>query len=73
MLAENPIRPGTLSDSINWEVVKAMESRWPQAARVLAAGEEDVLTYMIFPPTHWPHRQIVRNSKSNWTHARPGS
>ncbi|HEY75692.1 MAG TPA: IS256 family transposase, partial [Thermoflexia bacterium] len=35
------------------EVVKAMASRWPRAAEVLAAGEEDVLTYMDFPRAHW--------------------
>jgi transposase-like protein len=35
------------------EVVRAMETRWPKAAEVLAAGEEDVLVYMTFPPEHW--------------------
>jgi len=35
------------------EVVKAMTPRRPQAAEVLAAGEEDVLTYMDFPRAHW--------------------
>jgi transposase-like protein len=35
------------------EVVKAMEARWPKAAEVLVAAEDDVLTYMTFPPEHW--------------------
>ncbi len=35
------------------EVVQAMEPRWPKAAQVLSAGEDDVLTYMTFPPEHW--------------------
>jgi transposase-like protein len=35
------------------EVLKAMESRWPKAAEVLAGGEDEVLTYMGFPQEHW--------------------
>ena len=35
------------------EVAKAMEPRWSQAAEVLLAGEDEVLTYMAFPPEHW--------------------
>jgi transposase-like protein len=35
------------------EVACAMEERWPKAAEVLLAGEEDVLSYMAFPPEHW--------------------
>ena len=35
------------------EVVKAMQSRWPKAAELVAAAEEDVLAYMNFPPEHW--------------------
>lgn len=35
------------------EVLRAMEARWPRAAAVLSAGEDDVLTYMTFPPEHW--------------------
>jgi putative transposase len=35
------------------EVLRAMEARWPRAAEVLSAGEDDVLTYMSFPPEHW--------------------
>ena len=35
------------------EVVRVMETRWPKGADVLAAGEDDVLTYMTFPPEHW--------------------
>jgi putative transposase len=35
------------------EVVSAMQSRWSKAAEILAAGEEEVLTYMTFPTEHW--------------------
>jgi transposase-like protein len=35
------------------EVVRAMEPRWPKAAQVLTASEEDGLTYMTFPREHW--------------------
>jgi putative transposase len=35
------------------EVARAMGERWPKAAEVLLAGEEDVLSYMAFPPEHW--------------------
>jgi transposase-like protein len=35
------------------EVVRVMEARWPKAAQVLAAGEDDILVYMTFPPEHW--------------------
>jgi putative transposase len=35
------------------EVVLGMRPRWPRAAKVLEASEEDVLTYMTFPPEHW--------------------
>jgi transposase-like protein len=35
------------------EVAVAMGKRWPKAADVLLAGEEDVLSYMTFPPEHW--------------------
>lgn len=35
------------------EVVRGMQPRWPKAAEVLAAGEDEVLTYMAFPPEHW--------------------
>jgi transposase-like protein len=35
------------------EVVRALEARWPQAAPILAAAEEDVLAYMAFPREHW--------------------
>jgi len=30
-----------------------MEQRWPQASRVVAAGEDEVLTHMTFPAEHW--------------------
>ena len=35
------------------EVVNAMQSRWPKAAELVAAAEEDVLAYMNFPLEHW--------------------
>jgi putative transposase len=35
------------------EVVRALEPRWPQAARVLREAEDDVLAYMAFPREHW--------------------
>jgi putative transposase len=35
------------------EVAKVMRPRWPKAAGLVAAAEEDVLTYMNFPPEHW--------------------
>jgi transposase-like protein len=35
------------------EVVKAMASRWPRGADVVARAEEDVLAYMAFPAEHW--------------------
>lgn len=35
------------------ETVKAMQSRWPKAAELLAAAEDDVLAYMAFPTEHW--------------------
>jgi len=35
------------------EVVKAMASRWPRAADVVARAEQDVLAYMAFPVDHW--------------------
>jgi transposase-like protein len=35
------------------ETVRLMEKRWPKAAEVLAAAEDDVLAYMAFPPEHW--------------------
>ncbi len=35
------------------EVVKALDGRWPQAAKVLADAKDDILAYMAFPPEHW--------------------
>ncbi len=35
------------------ETVKAMQERWPKAADLLAAAEDDILAYMAFPPEHW--------------------
>ena len=35
------------------EVVKAMHDRWPKAADLVAAAEDDVLAYMGFPQEHW--------------------
>ena len=30
-----------------------METRWPQAATLLAAAEDEVLAFMAFPKDHW--------------------
>jgi len=35
------------------EVLKAMQGRWPKAAALLAAAEDDILAYMDFPREHW--------------------
>ena len=35
------------------EVVQALQSRWKEAAKVLAEAEEDVLAYIAFPHEHW--------------------
>jgi transposase-like protein len=35
------------------EAVRFMRSRWPKAADVVAAAEDDVLAYMAFPKEHW--------------------
>jgi putative transposase len=35
------------------EVAQAMRGRWPKAAEVVAAAEEDVVAYMAFPQEHW--------------------
>src|SRR5262249_60562339 len=35
------------------EVARLLESRWPQAAPLLLAAEDDVLAYLAFPPEHW--------------------
>lgn len=52
------------------EVVAGMKARWPKAARVLEASENDVLTYMTFPPEHWsriysnnPLERVIREVK----------
>jgi transposase-like protein len=34
-------------------VAEAMQSRWSAAAQILLAGEDEVLTFMDFPPEHW--------------------
>jgi len=34
-------------------VVESLEKRWPKAAQLLAAAEEDILAYMAFPEDHW--------------------
>ena len=47
-----------------------MEPRWPKAAQVLEDSEEQVLTYMSFPPEHWsriystnPLERVIREIK----------
>jgi putative transposase len=34
-------------------VAEKMAPRWPKAAELLRAAEEEVLAYMAFPPEHW--------------------
>ncbi len=38
------------------QVVEMLRDRWPKAADVLEAAEEDILAYLAFPQSHW--RQI---------------
>jgi putative transposase len=35
------------------EIARGMQSRWPAAADLLRAAEDDVLAYMTFPGEHW--------------------
>ena len=35
------------------EVARTMDVRWPQAADLLRAAEEDILAYLAFPREHW--------------------
>lgn len=35
------------------EVVNAMQTRWTEAAKILADAENDVLAFMTFPKDHW--------------------
>jgi len=42
------------------EVYKAMGTRWPKAAELLADAEEDILAYMLFPQEHW--KRIYSNN-----------
>ena len=41
-------------------VVEQLESRWPDAARLLADAREDLLAFTAFPKEHW--RQIWSNN-----------
>jgi transposase-like protein len=34
-------------------VVESLEKRWPKAAQLLTAAEDDILAYMAFPKEHW--------------------
>jgi len=34
-------------------IVDFLDARWPNAAKVLAAAEDDLLAYMAFPQVHW--------------------
>ena len=40
------------------ETVTLMAKRWPTAAALRAAAEDDVLAYMAFPPEHWCRASI---------------
>jgi len=35
------------------EVVHALQTRWPEAARLVADAQEEVLAFMAFPRDHW--------------------
>lgn len=35
------------------EVARVLAGRWPQAAQLRLAAEDDVLAYMAFPREHW--------------------
>jgi transposase-like protein len=35
------------------EVARVLHSRWPAAAQLLLAAEDDILAYMAFPREHW--------------------
>jgi transposase-like protein len=35
------------------EVARLMQPRWPKAAELLLAAEDDVLAYLTFPKEHW--------------------
>jgi len=35
------------------EIARGMQTRWPEAAELLRAAEDDVLAYMTFPAEHW--------------------
>jgi putative transposase len=35
------------------EVARLLHARWPQAAELLLAAEDDILAYMAFPREHW--------------------
>lgn len=35
------------------EVARVLHSRWPAAAQLLLAAEDDILAYMAFPQEHW--------------------
>jgi transposase-like protein len=35
------------------EIARGMQARWPDAAELLRAAEDDVLAYMTFPEEHW--------------------
>jgi putative transposase len=41
-------------------VYDAMVPRWPKAAEVLLAAENDILAYMVFPQEHW--KRIYSNN-----------
>jgi transposase-like protein len=35
------------------EVARVLQTRWPAAAQLLLAAEDDILAYMAFPREHW--------------------
>ncbi len=43
----------TLLDTLHPDEMALLQARWPQAAKVLAEAEDEVLAYMGFPHEHW--------------------
>jgi putative transposase len=54
-------QPDAASAKEQWRrVAEGFQARYPRLAELLAAAEDEVLTYLAFPPEHW--RQIWSNN-----------
>src|SRR5919199_3492368 len=61
-------QPDAESARATWrKVADGFRPRWPRLAQLLDAAEDEVLTYLAFPPEHW--RQIWSNNPREvaWT------